>query len=392
VRRRTDGEDDDQRATTLELFYDLVFVFAITQVSHTLLKDLTWTGAGQAAVILLAVHWSWNFTTWATNELDPNQPRVRLLLLGLMLGSLLMAIAIPEAFGGRAVLFAVAYVGIQVARHGFLTFAAAAPGTNERERAGRILAWFVFAGIFWIGGALVGGGVLRTVLWVAALLIDYGGAYLTFPIPGRRRLTGDTWDVQASHMAERFQLFVIIALGESIVVTGATAAGETLDTATVAALCLAFLGSAAFWWLYFTSVGRIAEETLEASSNQTLVARDIYTFIHVVLIAGIVVSAVGDEVVLAHPTEQLHTAELLALVAGPVIYLFAQFLIRLRIAGSVSWSRAIAIAGCVVAGLVGTFTTALVPAALVAAVLCALVVADEHAGRSRIDRAIEAID
>src|SRR5436305_11222688 len=130
-RRETGGE---QRATTLELFYDLVFVFAITQVSHLLLTHLTWVGVGQALLVLLVVWWSWNYTTWVTNELDPSAIPVRLLLIGLMLASLLMAAAIPEAFGGRAMLFAGSYVAIQLGRHTFLTFAAARPGTVERRR------------------------------------------------------------------------------------------------------------------------------------------------------------------------------------------------------------------------------------------------------------------
>src|SRR5215218_3386113 len=134
--RDRDGREE-QRATTLELFYDLVFVFAITQVSHLLLENLTWTGVGHASLALLVVWWAWNYTTWVTNELDPDSIVVRVLLIALMLASLLLAIAIPDAFGDRALLFAGSYVAIQVGRHVFLTFASAEAGTIERERAGR---------------------------------------------------------------------------------------------------------------------------------------------------------------------------------------------------------------------------------------------------------------
>src|SRR3954447_4139857 len=161
-----------QRTTSLELFYDLVFVFAITQVSHLLLDHLTWQGAGRAAFVLLVVWWSWNYTTWVTNELDPDATEVRLLLIGLMLASLLMAVAIPEAFGHRGLLFAGAYVVIQVGRHTFLTFASARPGTIERTRAGEILTWFLAAGAFWLAGGAADGPA-RTVLWLVALAIDY---------------------------------------------------------------------------------------------------------------------------------------------------------------------------------------------------------------------------
>src|SRR3954447_25224328 len=155
----------EQRATSLELFYDLVFVFAVTQVSHHLLDDLTWRGAGQSAFLLLVVWWSWNYTTWVTNELDPESPVVRLLMIALMLGSLLMAAAMPAAFTARAGLFVGSYLAIQIGRHSFLTFVAAGPGTLERERAGRILVWFCAAGVFYAAGA-VAEGPARTALWV----------------------------------------------------------------------------------------------------------------------------------------------------------------------------------------------------------------------------------
>src|SRR5919107_3519934 len=220
MQRRRIGEEG-QRATTLELFYDLVFVFAITQVSHLLLAHLTWEGAGQSLLVLLVVWWSWNYTTWVTNELDPESTYVRLLMIALMLASLTMAVAIPEAFGDRALLFVVSYVAIQVGRHLFLTFAAAEAGTIERERAGRILTWFVAAGILWIPGALVDGPA-RIGLWLLALALDYGAPLVTYWVPGRQRLEGAAWNVGTEHFAERFGLFIIIALGESIVITGAT--------------------------------------------------------------------------------------------------------------------------------------------------------------------------
>ena len=305
-----------QRATSLELFYDLVFVFAITQVSHLLLAHLTWEGAGQAALVLLVVWWSWNYTTWATNELDPDATLVRLLLIALMLASLLMAIAIPEAFGERGLLFAVAYVVIQVGRHTFLTYAAAAPGTVERARAASILVWFLAAGVLWIAGGIAEGPA-RTVLWLAALALDYAGPLLTFRVPGRPRLAPEAWEIGTEHFSERFQLFIIIALGETIVITGATTSELELTLATVAAFAVAFLTTAALWWLYFNLVAAISERRLAQAEARVLLARDAYTYLHVVLVAGILLNAVGDELVIAHPTEELSGAELAATVGGP---------------------------------------------------------------------------
>ncbi len=272
IRRRTEA-GEDYGATTLELFYDLVFVFAITQVSHLLLDHLGWEGAGQAALILLVVWWAWQYTTWVTNELDPEAIPVRLLLIGLMLASLLMAVAIPDAFGDKALLFSASYVAIQVGRHSFLTFVAAASGTLERERAGRILTWFCGAGVLWIAGALADGET-RTILWLAAVALDYGAPLVTFWVPGRPRLAGSAWEVGTRHFTERFGLFVIIALGESIVLTGATTAELELDTATVAAFAAAFLGTAALWWLYFTSIAHLSEQRLAQAADRTILARD----------------------------------------------------------------------------------------------------------------------
>ena len=296
----------EQHASTLELFYDLVFVFAITQVSHLLLHRLTWEGAGQSALVLLVVWWSWNYTTWVTNELDPESIVVRLLLIALMLASLLMAIAIPEAFGDRALLFVASYVAIQVGRHSFLTFATADRATIERQRAGRILTWFVAAGVLWIAGALAD-GLARTLLWLAALALDYGAPLVTFWLPGQPALSPEAWDVGTEHFAERFQLFIIIALGETIVITGATTAQLKLTTARVAAFALAFLTTAALWWLYFNLVATTAERQLAKAKNRTLLARDAYTYLHVVIVAGILLTAVGDELVIAHPTQELST-------------------------------------------------------------------------------------
>src|SRR5919107_1103701 len=370
VRRRTDGAS--QRVSTLELFYDLVFVFAITQVSHLLLEHLTWAGAGQALIVLLAVWWSWNYTTWTTNELDTETISVRLLLLALMLVSLLMAVANPDGFGEHALLFAVSYVAVQVGRHVFLTFVAAEPRTIERERAGRILTWFVAAGVLWIAGALVDGPA-RVALWLAALALDYGAPLVLFWVPGRPRLEGATWDVGTEHFAERFGLFIILALGESIVLTGATTSESDLTSATILAFVMAFLASASIWWLYFTSVARVGEHYLAVSEDRTTLARDAYTYLHVVFAAGIIMTAVGDELVIAHPTEVLPPQEVTAVAAGPAIYLVALTLFGYRLTGALSKRKLFGTLACVVVGLVGLFSPALVLAGLLIVVLVAVI-------------------
>lgn len=381
-RRRVDGEG--QRATTLELFYDLVFVFAITQVSHLLLEHLTWAGVGQSLLVLLVVWWSWNYTTWVTNELDTESISVRLLMISLMLLSMLMAVAIPGAFEGQALLFAGSYVAIQVGRHTFLTFLASGPGTVERERAGRILTWFVAAGVLWIAGALVDGPA-RVVLWIAALALDYVAPLVVYWVPGLRRLAGAAWNVGTEHFAERFQLFIIIALGETIVITGATTSELDLGAARLAAFGLAFVTTAAMWWLYFNYVAGIAQRQLELSANRTTLARDGYTYLHVVMVAGIIVSAVGDELVIAHPREVLPVPEIAVVVAGPGLYLLAHALFRRRMTGSWGTNRLFGAVGCLAVGAAGPFVPALVLAGLVIAVL-ATVIASEHVAAARRTR------
>jgi low temperature requirement protein LtrA len=372
----------EQRATTLELFYDLVFVFAVTQVSHLLLDHLNWEGVGQSALVLLVVWWSWNYTTWVTNELDPRAVVVRLLLIALMLASLLMAIAIPEAFGDKALLFAGSYVAIQVGRHLFLTFVAAEPGTIERLRAGRILIWFLAAGALWIAGALADGST-RTVLWLAALALDYAAPLATFWVPGLPRLRPEAWDVGSGHFAERFQLFIIIALGETIVITGATTSELDLTTVRIFAFGLAFLATAALWWLYFSLVASIAERRLALAENRTVLARDAYTYLHVVIVAGILLSAVGDELVIEHPTEELPDAEVAVVVSGPALYLLAHVALRLRMTGTIGIRRLAGALACLAIGGIGTFASALVVAALLLAVLVAVIVGDYVAASRR---------
>jgi low temperature requirement protein LtrA len=372
--RRT-GADDQFGSTPLELFYDLVFVFAVTQVSHLLINHLTWEGAGQAAVVLLVVWWAWNYTTWVMNELDPESSLVQLMLIGLMLASMLMAIAIPQAFGERAALFATSYVVVQVGRHTFLTFVAAPPGSHERHRAVPILIWFCASGVLWIAGGIATGPA-RTVLWLAALTIDYTAPLFIYWVPGRWRVRSEDWQVSTAHFTERFGLFVIIALGESIVVTGATTSELHLDLATVAAFAVAFLTTAAFWWLYFTSVSQLWQHALETAAHRTELARDAYTYGHVLIIAAIILAAVGDEIAITNTTHDLTNAELTALTAGPTLYLLVQAALRFRIVHTLSPRRLTGAAVCVIVGMAGGGQPALAVSGLLLAVLAAVVTAD----------------
>jgi low temperature requirement protein LtrA len=336
--------------------------------------------------LLLVVWWAWIYTTWMTNWFDPESPVVRSILIAVMLASLLMAIAIPEAFGDRALLFGSAYAGLQIVRNAFAVFGSPTDWPL-RPAVARILVWSIAVGVLWVVGGAVGGTAL-VVIWLVALVLDYAGPYLGYwnPVVGRSATTD--WEIESAHFSERFQLFVIIALGESIVVTGATAADLDITLARGTAIAVAFLSSAALWWLYFDYVARIAQLRLSVADDRGKLARDAYTYLHIPMIAGIIVTAVGDELVIAHPDERLSGPELATVVGGPALYLLGHVGFRLRMAHSLSGKRLTAALALCVVGAVGAFIPALATSALVLAVLVALIVAEIVAGIRRHARGL----
>ncbi|MCL6485575.1 MAG: low temperature requirement protein A, partial [Janthinobacterium lividum] len=221
---RTRGGHDSGKVSMIELFFDLVFVFAVTQLSHGLLAHLSAMGWLQTGLLLIAVWWVWIFTSWITNWLDPERIPVRISLFVLMLGGLIMSASIPEAFGTRGLAFAGAYVAMQVGRPLFAWWAVRADTVARRRNFQRIALWAALSGVFWIAGG-VASPEQRMFWWGAALLIDLAGPWMQFSLPGLGRSTIADWDIDGSHMAERCALFVIIALGESLLVTGTTFAG-----------------------------------------------------------------------------------------------------------------------------------------------------------------------
>jgi low temperature requirement protein LtrA len=361
----------EQRTTNLELFFDLVFVFAITQLSHHLLQHLDWTGAAQTGFLLLIVWWAWIYTTWMTNWFDPDSVTVRGVLIGVMGASMVMAIAIPDAFGDRAALFAGAYVALQVGRNLFNVWATRRDDSNLMRTFQRILAWSLASGAFWIAGALAPEDA-RIALWIVALAIDYGGPAALYWTPGLGRSAYDDWQIDGAQFAERFQLFVIISLGETIVVTGATASEKVLDVGVVAAMIVAFLGTAALWWIYFDYVAGLSQRHLSDASDRGRLARNGFTYGHIPIVAGIIVAAVGDEVVIAHPTEHLHAAELAAVAGGPALYLLGHAAFRWSMVRSVGWSRLVGAAVIVAIGAAGLALPAIGVAGAIVVVLAGL--------------------
>src|ERR671918_1646377 len=370
--------DREQRATFFELFFDLVYVFAVTQLSHHLLDDLSWATAAETAFMLVALYWAWNYTTWMTNWFDPDTVPVRLVLVFVMVASLLMAVAIPEGFGEHALLFACAYSGLQIGRNAFVV--AVTPRGLFNQNFRQILVWSLISAPLWVAGGIVDAEALRWVLWLAALGIDLAAPLATYWLPGGGATPMSQWQIEGAHFGERFQLFVIIALGESIVLAGATASDTGLSLEVVAALLLAFLSSTALWWLYF---GQVAGRVLEAIRGATAeergqIGRDIYTYLHLPIVAGIVLVAVGDELVIAHPTDDLHDTGALVALGGPALFLAGLMACAARLGDPQSRPRVIAVLVLLAALPFAGGADGLVVAALITVLLAVLVVAEHY--------------
>lgn len=316
---RQRGHGEGARVGMVELFFDLVFVFAVTQLSHALLADLSIANALRVALMLLAVWWVWIYTSWVTNWLDPERLPVRIGLFVLMLAGVLLSASIPQAFGERGLVFAGAYAFMQVGRT--LFFLWAARGGLERliRNFQRILAWLLLSAVFWIVGGFAQGEA-RLAWWALALLVEFVSPLLYFWVPGMGRSSTTDWDVDGAHLAERCALFIIIALGESLLVTGATFAELQWDASTITGFLSAVVGTILMWWIYFDTGARRAEHLITHSSDPGKHARRAYTYMHALIVAGIIVCAVADEVVLVHP----HHAEagaMAAILGGPACYL-----------------------------------------------------------------------
>jgi low temperature requirement protein LtrA len=321
------SRDGHTRVTYVELFFDLVFVFAVTQLSHSLLEHLTLGGAAQTLFLLLAVWWVWMYTCWFTNWLDPDRPAVRTMMFALMLAGLVLSASIPHAFDSRGLVFAGAYVFMQLART-FFTLAAMR-GRDDRNFRNfrRIVCWLLLSAVFWIAGGLAD-GYGRAALWIAALAIEYVGPVVGFVVPGLGRSTTADWRVDGAHMAERCALFVIIALGESILVTGATAVSLPATLANACAFAVAFLGSVAMWWIYFNIGAERGSREFAAASDPGRIGRAVYTYFHIPIVAGIVVCAVADELVIAHPDGHVEPAAAVVLLGGPALYLLGNLFFK----------------------------------------------------------------
>lgn len=339
---RTRGPHQHHRVTYVELFFDLVFVFAITQISHTLVAHFTPLGVLQTTILFLAVWWVWIFTSWITNWLDPDRTPVRVMLFGLMIAGLLLSTSIPKAFETRGLVFALAFVAMQVGRSLFTFLSIPKSNPGWRTNLLRITLWMACSGVFWIAGGLAEGQT-RLVLWIIAVAIEYSGPLMRFRCPGLGATPLADWEVEGGHMAERCGLFIIIALGESIVVTGATFAEASWTAPVIMGFVVALVCSIAMWWVYFHIGAEAGAEEISNSHETGKLARLAYTYLHLPIVAGIVVTAVGDELLLAHPAGHADTKALLSMIGGPLLFLIGTILFKRSIRGHLQPSHLVGI-------------------------------------------------
>jgi low temperature requirement protein LtrA len=362
-----DAAAAEQRTTPAELFWDLVFVFAVTQVTTLLYKHLSWAGFGRAMLVLALVWWAWSAFVWATNARDPNDLPVRSVLFVAMIFTFIVALSLPEAFGEDATVFALAYAGVRVLHLGLYVDASRRGNASVAAIAGFAVTVGIGMALLVIGSLV--GDPARTWLWVAAAAIDYAGpAWLT-----RERLRG-IQQVMVSHFAERYSLFIIICLGESIIAIGVGAAGRHLDHKLIAAVALALLVTIGLWWSYFDRVAAEAEDRLAAHEEPVLAAADAYSYLHLILVSGIIVSAIGLKTAVGHVADPLSEGARLALCGGVALYLGGHIAFGLRLVGEFSAYKAVAATGCLGIFVVAGQSPAWATVGALAGVLALLVV------------------
>jgi low temperature requirement protein LtrA len=366
-----DAARDERRTSPIELLWDLVFVFAITQVTALLLHDLSWAGFGRSMLVLALVWWAWSAFVWAANAADDSSVLRAVLLLGMLL-IFVAGLALPHAFRDESISFAVTYATVRFLHLGL--YAQASRQGNASWTAISGFAVTVVVGMTLLVAGSFAHGNLQIVLWALAAAIDYAGpAWLT-----RERLAGLQY-IAVAHFAERYGLFVIICFGESIVAIGLGAGDRGLDAPLVAAIVLSLLITIALWWIYFDRFAEAAEERLREHDEPVLAAADAYSYLHLPLVAGIILFAVGAKLLIHDSSRALSDAGRFALCGGAALYLVAHAAFQLRIAGERAWSKPAAAAGLLVVYVISSSWAGWGVAAAACAVLAALCIAEARA-------------
>lgn len=328
--------ENPRRVTLLELFFDLVYVVALALISRGMVDQLDWHRAAQALILLSAVWWTWAITTLVTDLYNPERNEIKLLITAVMFGALLMTTAIPEAFGARGIVFAATYVAIHIGRGLFLLPIVRHERQTQR-RAARIFVWFAVSAVPWIIGAYVSGDA-RIVCWSIALAVDYLGFRLAYPVPGLGVVPEQQRNVTAEHLSERYQQFFIIALGDAILTIGTMFSMEHNEAENIGAFAVAFLTTLLLWRIYVHKSGQLLPQAIQAarSPSKFLVTAP-YT--HLLMIAGVVVTASGFHLVLHEPTGRTPPAWLAVILGGPALFLTGRASFEYEVFSRVSLSR-----------------------------------------------------
>jgi len=343
--------EEERKTSYLELFFDLVFVFAFTQVTALILEDTSVEGFLRAALVLAMVWWAWSAYAWMTNAIDIENTVTRLIMFAAMAAGFFMALAVPDAFQDEAAWFAVAYFVVRVLQTTLYAWGVRGDAGNLRAVV-RLAPWFLGAALVALAGGFVDPDY-RAWVWLASLVID---------VVGTLTVARQEWRVSPSHFAERFALIVIIALGESIVAIGIGTSSLERDTTYALSVVVAFAGVAALWWAYFDFTAVAAERSLRGASPAARgpLARDVFTYFHYPIVLGIILYAVAAKKTLEHPVDPLSVAGRWALGLGIAIFLCAFALMRFRVVRRVAWERLAAAAVALVVAIALDGTDAIV--------------------------------
>lgn len=359
-----EGDLQERRVSPLELFFDLVFVFALTQVTAFLASHLTWVGVLEGAALLAALWWAWASYSWLTNAVPADEAvPARLIILSAMGAMLVASLAVPGAFGEYGVIFGLSYFVVRLLMVALYVLSTGGM-TDERQAILKLAPSFLGGPALLVVAGFLDGWP-QGALWAVALAVDYGGP-LVFGVSG--------FKIHAGHFVERHGLIIIIALGESIVAIGVGAAGLGLGPGVILATCLGITVAAALWWAYFDYVVLLAERRLSGARGheRARLARDSYSYLHLPMLAGIVFVALGVKKTLAHIGDPLGTIPAVALCGGVALYLLGHNAFRLRDTGSVSVLRlVVASLSCALIPL-GVQVPALVTLGILAVLLASL--------------------
>ncbi len=345
------------------MFFDLVYVLAVTQLTRHLLDNLTLRGAGETLLLLLVVWLAWIHTVWTTNYFDVGTRRLRLMLIALMLASLVMSSSLPDAFDDRGLAFAAAVFAILVGGTTFL-FVSIERRHPLSQVLERVLIWWTAIGALALAGGVASGDA-RLAIWVFAVGLAYAVMWLGFPLPGLGRSHTRDYTIAGEHMAHRCYLFVILALGESILITGANFGERAISAGAITAFVAAFIASVTLWWIYFDRQAEAAVQVISTASDPGRLGLSGYTYFHIPMVAGIIAAAAADELVIAHPASEASAVTAGVILGGAALYLVGNALFKWALWGYVPRSRRFGIVAVI----------ALLPIALVLPNLAVLVAA-----------------